>query len=169
MAIKMVATYSKKIGLPAYSSHQYAITVESEVANVDDVAAESADLYQRLQESVDREIQRQGYVPGDGAGKRKGNNDNTRSSRSARDAEVHANGSSFLGRWQCSPKQQALILRLVDEGQLNKLEIEQYAIERFSGKGVKELDKTDASELIEYLFSLGTPAVFGARRLPKAA
>src|SRR6478752_8704867 len=63
MAIKLIANYSKRLGLPGYSSHQFCVSVETELVTTDDVAAESARLYQRLQSSVDEQILNTGFVP----------------------------------------------------------------------------------------------------------
>lgn len=66
--IKLIANYSKRLGLPGYSSHQFSISVEAELNNTDDVQSEAARLYTTLQQSVDNEIQNTGFVPGDGYG-----------------------------------------------------------------------------------------------------
>ena len=52
--------------------------------------------------------------------------------------------------WKCSPKQKELIIKITDENRLDKNVVEQLAQERFS-KGVKELNKLEASGLIEEL------------------
>ena len=57
MALKLIANYSKRLGLPGYSSHQFSVCVETEISNIDDVAGESSRLYDTLQKSVDEEIQ----------------------------------------------------------------------------------------------------------------
>ena len=62
--IKLIANYSKRLGLPGYSSHQFSVSCETEITNVSDVAAESARLYETLQQSVDEQIQTTGFVPG---------------------------------------------------------------------------------------------------------
>ena len=41
MALKLIATYSKRLGLPGYSSHQFSVCVETEISNIDDVAIET--------------------------------------------------------------------------------------------------------------------------------
>ena len=46
MAIKLIANYCKRLGLPGYSSHQFSVSVETELVTTDDVAAESERLYQ---------------------------------------------------------------------------------------------------------------------------
>ena len=54
--------------------------------------------------------------------------------------------------WQCSEKQRDLILKLTEENHLDKAEIEGLARDRFSGKGVKQLNKLEASGLIDLLW-----------------
>lgn len=68
MALKLIANYSKRLGLPGYSSHQFSVCVETEISNIDDVAGESSRLYDTLQRSVDEEIQRTGFIPDQGYG-----------------------------------------------------------------------------------------------------
>ena len=55
MALKLIANYSKRLGLPGYSSHQFSVCVETEISSIDDVAGESSRLYQTLQQSVDEQ------------------------------------------------------------------------------------------------------------------
>jgi hypothetical protein len=68
MAIKLSAAYSKKVGLPGYSSHSFSVSIETELQNLDNVREESARLYESLQEPVDQQIQKTGFVPPDGYG-----------------------------------------------------------------------------------------------------
>jgi hypothetical protein len=100
MAIKLHAAYSKKAGLPGYSSHQFSVSIETELQNLDNVAAESARLYESLQSVVDRQLQQTGFVPPDGYGM----NGNT----------SHSNGHSD-NDWQCSGKQREFIERIIRE------------------------------------------------------
>lgn len=67
MALKLIASYSKRLGLPGYSSHQFSVTVETELVGVNDVPAESERLYRQLQQSVDDQIRHSGFVPGEGS------------------------------------------------------------------------------------------------------
>ena len=133
MAIVFEANYSKKLGLPGYSSHQYSVTIRSEVADLKQVPAESNRLYKLLQESVDQEIRNSGFLPMNGNGHQ--------------DHKDNGNGN---GPWACSDKQKELILKVVNENNLDKQEIEALAQDRF-GKGVKELNRLEASGLIEEL------------------
>jgi len=60
--ITLEANYSKKIGLPGYSSHQFSITLKSELADISQAEQESARLYDVLQNSVDSNIQQVGLA-----------------------------------------------------------------------------------------------------------
>ncbi len=108
MAIVLEANYSKKLGLPGYSSHQYSLTVRIELNDLTQVAAESARLHTTLQDSVDREIQKTGFLPepapknGNGGGTGNGN------------VTPRSNGNG-QDRWACSDKQRDLILKVTDE------------------------------------------------------
>jgi len=136
MAVTIEANYSKKLGLPAYSSHSYSITIRSEIADLSQVERESAKLYSILQESVDREIQETGFVP-------------EQATAPARTTNGHANGEA----WACSDKQRELILKIVDEHRLDKNEVEDLAKDMFNTP-VKVLNKMQASGLIEELLRL---------------
>lgn len=138
--ITLEANYSKKIGLPGYSSHQFSVTLKSELSDVSKVEQESARLYDILQTSVDQNIQQVGFLPGEiKANHTNGNgNGHQRSVRPAEDS------------WKCSQKQKDLILKITDENRLDKSSVEKLAQDRF-GKGVKQLNKLEASGLIEEL------------------
>jgi len=42
MAVKLIANYAKRLGLPGYSSHQFSVSIETELQNLDNVRKESA-------------------------------------------------------------------------------------------------------------------------------
>ena len=134
--IVLEANYSKKLGLPGYSSHQYSLTVRKEVSDISQVENESRQLFATLQSNVDRDIQNTGFLPG-GNGTGNGNGNGHRPSDE---------------RWNCSDKQRNLILRKVEENKLDKNEVEKLAQDRF-GKSVKALNKLEASGLIEELIA----------------
>ena len=141
MAVKLIANYAKRLGLPGYSSHQFSVSVETELHDVTDIAGESARLYQSLQQSVDDQIQTTGFVPPDGygmEGKPAPTNGGT--------GNGHTNGED----WQCSPKQRELIQKIVRENNLDKNEVETIANDLF-GHGVKSLNRLAASGLIDEL------------------
>ena len=63
MAIVLEANYAKKLGLPNFSSHQYSVTIRTELTDLTQVEEASARLYGLLQDAVDREIQHVGFMP----------------------------------------------------------------------------------------------------------
>jgi hypothetical protein len=136
MAIKLIANYSKRLGLPGFSSHQFSVSVETEVLNIDDVSGESARLYQTLQDSVDKHIQTTGFVPPHTNGNGHGNGRN--------------NGHQQPGS-PITPKQLDLINRVVRENGADKNDIESLSKEMFQ-VGVRQLNRMQASNLIDELF-----------------
>src|SRR5688500_11185520 len=134
MALQIEANYSKKIGLPGYSSHQFSITLKAELSEISQVEAESSRLYALLQSSVDRELHHQGYVPGaekNGQAHQPEQNRPATYQQNVRTNGNHRNGQNSNSRyrhnqqrngfanriniqvreeqWKCSPKQQELI------------------------------------------------------------
>ena len=137
--------YSKKLGLPGYSSHQFSVTLRTEIADVNQVTPESARLYRLLQEGVDTSIKEIGYLPVNG----NGNGHSNGHSNGNGNGNGHTQHSDNAD-WGCSPKQRDLIMKIVAENHLEKAKVEGLAHERF-GKGVKSLNKLEASGLIEEL------------------
>ena len=137
--ITLEANYSKKIGLPGYSSHQFSVTLKSELPDLTQAEKESARLYAVLQSSVDHNIQHVGYLPSaNGNGHSNGN--------------THHQPEPETDAWKCSDKQRDLIRKITDEHQLDKARVEHLALDRF-GKGVKALNKLEASGLIDELLA----------------
>ena len=151
MALKLIANYSKRLGLPGYSSHQFSVSVETEISNINDVAGESTRLYDTLQGSVDEQIQRTGFVPDEGYGISEQGARNGRRNGHSVPANGNTNGHAANGdAWNCSDKQQNLITKLVDEHNLDKGQVDDTSREMF-GVGVRELNKLQASGLIDRL------------------
>ena len=154
MALVLEGNYSKKIGLAGYSSHQFSLTLKTEITDIAQVPAEAARLYRLLQDGVDTNIKENGYLPGPSNGTSNGNGHTQPQRNGNGNGNGHSNGHPANGPseiWNCTPKQRDLILKIVAEQQLDKNDIEGLAQERF-GKGVKQLNKLEASGLIEELF-----------------
>mgnify|MGYP003600885361 CR=1 FL=1 len=134
MAILIELQYGKKLGLPEYSSHNFSVSLKAEVARLEDVPGEVERVYQILQAAVDEQIVSPGFVPGQ--------------EQSAPAPKNDANAESKP--WKCSDKQRALIVKIVEEGKLDRVEVEQLAVTRF-GHGVALLNKLEASGLIDEL------------------
>lgn len=186
MAIKMISNYSKKLGLPGFSSHLFSVSIETELVTTADIPAETERIYQLLQTNVDKQIETVGFVPpydygmepaaeANGTNPAPNGSANGPASASALAAVIAAaiasasnqananpapNGNDANGgnganwqrgpAWKCSDKQRDLILKLVEEHQLDKAGVEALAIDRF-GKGVRILNKIEASGLIDEL------------------
>jgi hypothetical protein len=160
MAIVFEANYSKKLGLPGYSSHQYNVTVRVEMADITQVPQESERLYGLLQSCVDREIQQTGFLPVNGLNGNNGHNGNgssiptgnrfVKANTQGQSQSNGINGTNGMDLWKCTPKQRELILKVVDENQIDKKEIEALAKERFNTP-VKCLNTLQASGLIQEL------------------
>ena len=140
MAVKLIANYAKRLGLPGYSSHQFSVSVETELHDVTDIAGESTKLYGSLQKAVDDQMQQTGFVPPDGYGM----NGERRNGHSS-------NGRQPNGDAGISEKQLDLINRIVRENNANKAEIDDMAVQMFGG-GVRTLNRMQASNLIDELF-----------------
>lgn len=149
MAITLEANYSKKLGLPQYSSHQYSITVRTEVSSLSKIDAASEHLYQQLQEAVDREIQNPGFLPGDGGQQPRQVVPFDRGAAGA--TPVPRNHAAPTSSWNCSDKQQGLIEKLMKENDIAFESVDELAHHRFNC-GLKQLNKMSASGLIDELF-----------------
>ena len=144
MAITLEANYSKKVGLPGYSSHQFSITLKTEIADLSQAQTESARLYAQLQDSVDQSIREVGWLPeSNGSNGHQGNNGNNGNYKPASKPEM----------WACTPKQRDLILKIVEENNLDKKQVEALAMERFN-LGVKQLNTLQTSQIIKELLEM---------------
>jgi hypothetical protein len=161
--ITLEANYFKKIGLPGYSSHQFSVTLRTEIADLSKVHAESARLYQELQHAVDTSIQQVGFLPGENGNGKHTNGGNGHSNRNS----TPASGNGNADVWNCSDKQRDLIIKIVDEHKLDKNDIEKLSQDRFS-KGVKSLNKLEASGLIDELLEMHGGKQNGRGRFQKA-
>ena len=173
MAIVLEANYAKKLGLPNFSSHQYCVTIRTELTDLSQVEAESARLYALLQTAVDREIQEVGFMPD---ASRYGMNNAPANGSNGHPSNGNGhpgNGTANGNRrppapasegWNCTEGQKGFVLRIINESKLDKNEVEAMAQQLF-GIGVKELDKLQASQLIEELLEM-TGKKSNGRRSP---
>lgn len=148
--IVLEANYAKKLGLPGFSSHQYSVSIRTELSDLSQVEQESSRLYSLLQDAVDESIQRIGYLPDAINGN--ANNGAAHHGTNGHKVNGHhqANGNGGVA-WRCSDKQRELIERVVRDKSLNKAEVEQVAQDMF-GCGVRALNRLQASGLIDELF-----------------
>ena len=166
MAIKLSANYSKKLGLPQYSSHSFSASVEVELSDITQAEAEVQKLYALLQHSVDQEIQHPGFIPspnGNGRAQPQPNGNGRTyplqpNARSSHGSNGHSHPRAAGDAWNCTDGQRGFILRIVSDHKMEKQEVEDLS-EQLFGTGVKQLNKMQASQLIDdLLVRAGKPA-----------
>lgn len=162
MPVILAITYQKKLGLPNYSSHSCSVSLTVEIPDVSVVGQETSRLYELLQSSVDAEIQNVGFMPD--ATTYGMNHDAPQSNGNGHSSRQNGNGHQRNGTngngynppqrntetWNCTLGQKGLILKVVNESKMPKDEVENLAQQMF-GVGVKQLDKMQASQIIEEL------------------
>ena len=170
MAVILQMTYQKKLGLPNYSSHACSVSLTVEIPDASAAAQESSKLYTLLQTAVDNEIKEVGFMPDAatyGMNNGTARNGTHASGHAASNGNGNGNGHHAPARngetWNCTEGQKGLILRLVNESKLDKQNVEDMAQGLF-GLGVRELDKMQASQLIEDLLEKAGRKPTGQRR-----
>jgi len=147
MAIKLVANYSKRLGLPGYSSHQFSVSVETELRDLTEADTEMSNLYNQLQRNVDAQIQETGFVPSEAYGsqssQRQAPQQNNQPQNQAQSEPNHDG-------WTCSDKQEKFIRQIMQENNLTSNVIDDLAHRRF-GRPAPRLNKMQASGLIDAL------------------
>ena len=146
MAVILQMTYQKKLGLPNYSRHSCAVSLTVEIADASVAAQKSTKLYQLLQTAVDKEIQQVGFMPDATNGNGHPSNGNGNGIGHHPAPAPARNGD----HWNCTDGQRGFILRIISESSLNKQDVEEMA-QQLYGTGVRDLDKMQASQLIEEL------------------
>jgi hypothetical protein len=147
MSITIEARYEKKLGLPSFSSHAYALTVRAELNDLSELAAESQRLHRLLQNAVDREIQVTGFLPTEMQPCALPASSRSEIVAPAPPPQVTpAKGAG----WQCSGRQRELILTIVQERNIALEQVEAMSRERF-GRELRQLSRSQASQLISLL------------------
>jgi len=137
MALTITATVSKKVGKPNYGSEGFTLTVQSEVSNMDQVREESHRLYLLLNESVTQELEGSSDTP---------------SKNGEWPKLVPAAAATPTSRvWRASDKQRDLILKIIDENEVDRGDVESLSLEMFSNSNLQELNRLQASGLIDAL------------------
>ena len=156
MAIKLIANYSKRLGLPGYSSHQFEVSIETEINNTSELSLKTERLYGSLQTAVDAQIQQVGFVPDEHYGTQaaqtsvpgafRSQTTSTSSVRRTPSASVPESSVETVPAWKCSEKQQSLILELAGKAGLDDSALNELASRRFN-------NRMEASGLIDELMN----------------
>ena len=158
MAIKLIANYSKRLGLPGYSSHQFEVSIETEIGNTSELDFAAERLYSSLQSAVDAQIRQVGFVPDASSGSGSVPGAPLPAMRQVPripmqpSLEKHPAPASDNPAWNCSEKQKQVILSLARKNGINDSALHDLAVLCFS-KGVSQLNKLEASTLINELIA----------------
>lgn len=162
MAIKLIANYSKRLGLPGYSSHQFEVSIETEISNTSELPFETERLYGSLQAAVDAQIQQVGFVPDEHYGSQVTQRPalgascsqmiSTSSVKQTPPASAPETSVATVPAWKCSEKQQSLILELAGKVGLDDSALNELATRRFN-KSIAILNRMEASGLIDELMN----------------
>ena len=134
MAISLKISYSKKLGLPNYSSHSFGIGLKAEVANLDDVQGEVEKAYSLLQSAVDSQIVNPGFVP----------------SGNSNAIQVQPNGNNAKTNpddWNCTVRQKGLLMTILERNNLDPEVVEDLSQE-IHGRPMADLGKMQVSAVI---------------------
>ena len=140
MAVLLDITYSKKLGLPNYSSHSLGIGLKAEVANLDEVRGEVEKAYSLLQQSVDSQIVHSGFVS---------NEDKVENGTDqVQKTQVKVNGGATdPDKWNCTVRQRGLIVSVIERNGLDLRVVDDLAND-LCGKPMSDLGKSQVSEVI---------------------
>ena len=163
MAVILNMTYQKKLGLPNYSSHACSVSLTVEIPDASAAAQESTKLYALLQTAVDNEIRQVGFMPDATTYGMNNGNSAPANGHAASNGNGHHAPTRNGDPWNCTEGQKGFILRIINENNLNKQDVEDMAQGLF-GLGVRELDKLQASQLIEDLQEKAGRKTTGQRR-----
>lgn len=162
MAIKLIANYSKRLGLPGYSSHQFEVSIETEISNTSELSLEAEQLYGSLQAAVDAQIQQVGFVPDEHYGTQAAQTSvpgafssqatSTSSVRRTPPASAPESSVETVPAWKCSEKQQSLILELAGKIGMDDSALNELATRRFN-KSIAMLNRMEASGIIDELMN----------------
>lgn len=147
MAILLEIHYDKRLGLPGYSSHDFGVSLKTEVTDLDQIRQESERAYQILQKSVDSQIIHRGYVPEQVNNSGKSNQeekDNTSVGIDKNDNNTET--------WNCTVRQKDLILNVLERNNLDPKTANELGLE-LHGKEMDRLTKLQVSGVITELLN----------------
>lgn len=156
MAIKLIANYSKRLGLPGYSSHQFEVSIETEIGNTSELDFAAERIYSSLQSAVDAQIRQVGFVPDASYGSGSISGAPLPAIRQVPripmqpSLEKRPAPTSDNPAWHCSEKQKQVILSLARKNGMADSALHDLAVLCF-GRAVSQLNKLEASTLIKEL------------------
>ena len=139
MAILLEFNYAKKLGLPHFSSHNFGVSVKSEVQDPEAIPEEARRLYSVLQGSVDEQIVKPGFLPGEEKETEPTDIQSTEEQAQAEEPDPDS--------WHCSEKQRALILDILGRSSL-PLSIADSTALHLHGRPMQQLDRRESTAVV---------------------
>jgi hypothetical protein len=140
MAVQLQFDYNKRLGLPAYSSHSFGITMKAEVTDLAKVGEEAERAYGLLQSAVDSQIVHQGYFSNEDKGEN--------GTDQVQKTQVKVNGGSTdPDSWNCTVRQRGLLMTILERNDLDLQAVEDLSRE-IHGRPMSDLGKSQVSEVI---------------------
>ena len=147
MAILLEIHYDKRLGLPGYSSHDFGVSLKTEVTDLDQIRQESERAYQILQKSVDSQIIHRGYVP------KQVNNSGVTNQEEKDNTSVGIDkNDNNTEKWNCTVRQKDLILNVLERNDLGPQTANKLGVE-LHGKEMDRLTKLQVSGVITELLN----------------
>ena len=137
MAVLLQFDYNKRLGLPAYSSHSFGITMKAEVTDLERIGEEAERAYGLLQSAVDSQIVHQGFV----------SNESNEVNGSVQGQKVQPKAGTDPDSWNCTIRQRGLILSILERNALDPEVVEDLA-DDLCGKPMSDLNKGQISSVI---------------------
>ena len=137
MAVLLQFDYNKRLGLPAYSSHSFGITMKAEVTDLEKIGEEAERAYGLLQSAVDSQIVHQGFV----------SNESNEVNGSVQGQKVLPKAKTDPDSWNCTIRQRGLILSILERNDLDPEVVEDLA-DDLCGKPMSDLNKGQVSAVI---------------------
>jgi hypothetical protein len=164
MPIILAMNYTKKLGLPNFSSHSCSVSLTMEIPDVSVAAQESTRLYSLLQTAVDNEIQQVGFMPDATS---YGMNNGHQPASNGQQGNGHQRPEHTQNRygdtWNCTEGQKGFLQRIIHDNQLNPDDVERMSFDLF-GVGRMACNKMQMSQLIDDLLEKTGTKTEGRRR-----
>ena len=140
MAVLLQFDYNKRLGLPAFSSHSFGITMKAEVTDLARIGEETERAYGLLQSAVDSQIVHQRYVSNEDKGEN--------GTDQVQKTQVKVNGGSTdPDKWNCTVRQRGLLMTILERNDLDPEVVDDLSQE-LHGRPMSDLGKAQVSEVI---------------------
>ena len=143
MAVQLQFDYNKRLGLPAFSSHSFGITMKAEVTDLAKIGEEAERAYGLLQSAVDSQIVHKGYISNEDRGEN--------GTDQVQKTQVKVNGGATdPDSWNCTVRQRGLLMNILERNDLDPEVVDDLS-EELHGRPMSDLGKAQVSEVIGHV------------------